>query len=359
MMATPLTQAPPRRGSPKSELPAPRRGERGSDRFVSIALSVLVHALIVGALLWGWYQYRKPHPVPQTLAIEGTVVTHAPPPHSPAVTHPAPSPVPPTPAPAPPAPDQTQLAQQARERAEAQQRAAEQAAAKLQAQKQAAAKLAAQQAEQEKAQKAALQAHEAAEKAAAEKAAQLKAAQEAAAAAAAKAEARRKAEEQAAHEAKLAAERKAREEAERKAEAAALKAKQEAAREQQLLAQQMKAEQAERQRAADLQSQLQAEEKLDALEHGPAMAEYVALIAARITRAWIRPPSAQPGLKCIVRLTQIPGGEITNVQVQSCNGDEATRQSVETAAYRASPLPAPPDPALFQPNITVTFAPDQ
>jgi hypothetical protein len=34
------------------------------------------------------------------------------------------------------------------------------------------------------------------------------------------------------------------------------------------------------------------------------------------------------------------------------------RQSVATAAYRASPLPTPSDSALFDPNLTVEFAPD-
>ncbi len=72
-------------------------------------------------------------------------------------------------------------------------------------------------------------------------------------------------------------------------------------------------------------------------------------------------PSAEraAGVNCSVHITQVPGGEITHVVVAGCNGDEALRQSVETAAYRASPLPAPPDPALFDPNIDVTFAPDE
>ncbi|HEX4025896.1 MAG TPA: cell envelope integrity protein TolA [Steroidobacteraceae bacterium] len=307
--------------------------EPRADRVVSIALSVLVHAAIVGALLWGWWQYRTPKSVPDTLAIQATVVQNAPQ-RSHAAQPPAPTPAPPTPtppAPTPPPPaqppppsvDQAQLARQARERAQA----------------------------------------EADQKAAAQQAIELAALHHAAAvkAQAAKVEAERQAREQAQRQAQLAAERQAQEEAEAKAQAE-LKAKQDAAREAQLLAQQLKAEQAqqaEQQRAADLQQQVQAEEHLDALESSPEKAEYTALISARISRAWIRPPSAQPGLKCIVRLTQIPGGEITHVTVEGCNGDEAVRQSVQTAAYRASPLPAPPDPALFEPNITVTFAPDQ
>jgi hypothetical protein len=33
------------------------------------------------------------------------------------------------------------------------------------------------------------------------------------------------------------------------------------------------------------------------------------------------------------------------------------RQSIEAAAYRASPLPPPPDPALFDRDVVVTFTP--
>jgi colicin import membrane protein len=104
---------------------------------------------------------------------------------------------------------------------------------------------------------------------------------------------------------------------------------------------------------------LASEEHLNAVQSSPAKAEYLSLITARINRAWIRPSSARAGVKCSLHITQIPGGAITHVVVAGCNGDEAVRQSVETAAYRASPLPAPSDPALFDPNIDVTFAPDE
>jgi colicin import membrane protein len=55
----------------------------------------------------------------------------------------------------------------------------------------------------------------------------------------------------------------------------------------------------------------------------------------------------------------VPGGAVTAVQVGSCNGDDAVRQSISDAAYRASPLPAPPDPALFDRDVVVTFAPHE
>jgi len=287
--------------------------ERRSDRAVSIALSILIHAAIVGALLWGWWQYRQPAVTPSNLAIEATVVRDAPP----VAAAPAPSaPPPPDNPPPPPAPDEQALEQareQAREQAQAAQAARDRAAQERAAQEHAAEERAAQEERDAEAQRAAT------EKAEAERAAAAKAEAERAAAAA-KAEAERKAQQ---------------------------------------LAQQRKLEQERAQREADLRAQLASEEHLNAVQSSPAKAEYLSLITARINRAWIRPSSARPGVKCSLHITQIPGGEITHVVVAGCNGDEAVRQSVETAAYRASPLPAPSDPALFDPNIDVTFAPDE
>jgi colicin import membrane protein len=275
--------------------------ERRSDRVVSIVLSILIHAAIVGVLVWGWFQYRQPTATAPSLAIEATVEPTAPatppPPSPPANPPPQPETPPPPPGPTP----EEQAAQQARADEAARQQAQEQ-----------------ERAAQEK--RAAV---EKAEREAAEKA-------EAERAAAAKAEAER-----------------------------AAAAKTEADRKAQQLAQQRKAEQERAQREADLRSQLASEEHVNAVQSSPAKAEYLSLITARINRAWIRPASARPGVRCSLHITQIPGGEITHVVVAGCNGDEAVRQSVETAAYRASPLPAPSDPALFDPNIDVTFAPDE
>jgi colicin import membrane protein len=274
--------------------------ERRSDRVLAIVLSILIHAAILGVLLWGWFQYRRPTATPPSLAIEATVVHNAQPAAQP--TPPAPTP-PSQPANPPPPPTPTpeeQAAQQAREEEAARQKAQERERAAQERRN------AEEQAEQQRQ-------REDAERAAAEKA-------EAERAAAAKAEADRKAQQ---------------------------------------LAQQRKAEQERAQREADLRSQMASEEHINAVQSSPAKAEYLSLITARINRAWIRPPSARPGVKCLLHITQIPGGEITHVVVAGCNGDEAVRQSVETAAYRASPLPAPSDPALFDPNIDVTFAPDE
>jgi colicin import membrane protein len=112
-------------------------------------------------------------------------------------------------------------------------------------------------------------------------------------------------------------------------------------------------------REAELRRQLADEEHANAVATGPLRAQYEAMLRARIEHAWIRPDSARVGLDCLVQVTQVPGGEVTQVQVTQCNGDAAARMSVQDAVYRASPLPMPPDPALFQRNFAFHFHPDQ
>mgnify|MGYP000476903304 CR=1 FL=1 len=160
-----------------------------------------------------------------------------------------------------------------------------------------------------------------------------------------------------------AARDKARKEAERKGaekkEAERKEAERKAA--EQRLAEQRREEAERRQRSereAELQRRLAAEERTMAARAGGLGVQWAAAIQARIQRAWIRPPSARAGLDCTVAVTQVPGGEVVAGRVLSCNGDETVRQSIEAAVYRASPLPAPPDPSLFERNLEVRFKPN-
>jgi colicin import membrane protein len=110
-------------------------------------------------------------------------------------------------------------------------------------------------------------------------------------------------------------------------------------------------------RESDLARDLAAEEhRLGAVDAG-LLARYVADLRARIERAWNRPASARPGLKCTLFVTQVPGGTVSSVRLGECNGDEAVRQSIVLAVHRASPLPPPPDPSLFERSLNVEFAP--
>ena len=64
-------------------------------------------------------------------------------------------------------------------------------------------------------------------------------------------------------------------------------------------------------------------------------------------------------MSCTVNVRQLPGGEVVSVSVTVCNGDESVRRSIEAAVYKASPLPNPEDPSLFERNLRFIFEPIQ
>ena len=166
------------------------------------------------------------------------------------------------------------------------------------------------------------------------------------------AEVKRKAEADAKRKAEADAKRKAEAEAEakRKADAEA-EAKRKATAEAE--DRRIKAE-----REAELQRALSAEEdRRNASRLAGLGAQWAQAIQSRVQRAWIRPPSAKAGLDCLVVVTQVPGGTVVRAEVRSCNGDEAVKQSIEAAVFRASPLPPPPDPALFERTLELRFRP--
>ncbi len=72
---------------------------------------------------------------------------------------------------------------------------------------------------------------------------------------------------------------------------------------------------------------------------------------------WAKPPSFVVGMECIAHITQAPGGEVIRVRIGKCDGDAATRQSIENAIYNASPLPRPEDPSVFSREIQLDFRP--
>lgn len=304
----------------------PRATPATRGRWRSIALSVLLHALIVAAAVYGWLSWKRRPPPVETVAIEATVVderqlkglTSTPPPSKPPEPQqqpqPQPEPQPPPEEQGPPKPDPAEIEKrQEEERQKLEQQKAEQEKAEQE-------KLEAQKHEQEKVEQERVDA----EKKEAERV-------EAAKKAAAKAAADKAAADKAAAEKRKAD------------EAAAKKAADEKARQA---------------REAELRRSLEAEERGNAIRNSDDANRWHAAIVARIQRAWIKPPSAQPGIECIVSVTQVPGGEVTAVRVDSCSGgDAALRESVEAAVYRASPLPPPPDPALFERNLELTFKP--
>jgi colicin import membrane protein len=117
------------------------------------------------------------------------------------------------------------------------------------------------------------------------------------------------------------------------------------------------AEAAERQRQLDAELAVETD-RLAALNSGD-LARYQYAIENQIMRNWIEPPSALPGIECVVRVRQLPNGEVVEVNIAECNGDDAVRRSIEAAVHKASPLPLPSNRSLFDRNLTIRFRPEQ
>jgi colicin import membrane protein len=65
-------------------------------------------------------------------------------------------------------------------------------------------------------------------------------------------------------------------------------------------------------------------------------------------------PKGSGGQRCVARKTQLGTGEIIEVNFGKCDSPDLL-QAVEAALYRASPLPVPDDPSLFNANLELIF----
>jgi colicin import membrane protein len=162
--------------------------------------------------------------------------------------------------------------------------------------------------------------------------------------------AKQKAEQEAKQKAEAEAKQKAETEAKQKAAAEAKKKADAEAKKKAAAEAKRKAEEAQRREAEQaLQQQLAAEQAgMEAARVQGVVAEYIGYIQERIQRSWLRPPGSAEGLSCIVQVSLIPGGDVARVQIVRSSGDPVFDRSVETAVYKASPLPLPPDAALFK-----------
>lgn len=96
---------------------------------------------------------------------------------------------------------------------------------------------------------------------------------------------------------------------------------------------------------------------------------YSGQIRARIERLWRRPRTpvneesgtadnwsrADDSFQCQVTIIQDSMGRVQETQLVNCNGSIAWQQSLVRAINQASPLPAPPDPAVFARAVTLSF----
>jgi colicin import membrane protein len=276
----------------------------------AVTLAVVLHLLLVGAMVFAFDFSRDDRPA-TPLAIKGTLVSAAELARAPQVA-PEPPPEPePEPEPAVEEPSQAEIEAERRRAAEEEKRRKD--------------------AEAER------------ERVAAEQARIVK-----------EQEAEKKRQEQAAEE------RRRREEAEKERQRQAAEKKRQEDLERQRAENERRrreAEEAERQRL--LEAEMAEEEQRLAAMNSGELARYRYAIQQKIQRYWIQPASSHSGIECVVLVRQLRGGEVAGVTIDRCNGDAAVQRSIEAAVYKASPLPEPENPALFDRNLRITVKPEQ
>jgi len=86
------------------------------------------------------------------------------------------------------------------------------------------------------------------------------------------------------------------------------------------------------------------------------LAEYSAAIINVVKLNWNRPDNAQPGLRCTLKVIQLPGGDVMSAQaIAPCNADQVTRASIEEAVTKAQPLPYKGYEKVFARELTLIF----
>jgi len=114
----------------------------------------------------------------------------------------------------------------------------------------------------------------------------------------------------------------------------------------------------------------------DPIARAALFGRYTGQIDARIERAWRRPRSpvndksaalrdartehehgvaTEDIFKCQVRILQDEQGVVREVQMLSCRGSIAWQQSLVSAIFPVSPLPAPPSPTVFTKAVIMTL----
>jgi len=85
--------------------------------------------------------------------------------------------------------------------------------------------------------------------------------------------------------------------------------------------------------------------------------EYIARIRAKVKSNWILPIEMKGNPEAIFNVVQLPTGEVLTVKLVRSSGIAAYDQAVEHAILRSSPLPKPPNEALFNRELELKFRP--
>ena len=87
--------------------------------------------------------------------------------------------------------------------------------------------------------------------------------------------------------------------------------------------------------------------------------KYKALIINAISQRWILPENADSTLSSQFRIRLAPNGSVLEVSLTRSSGDPILDRSAQSAIYKASPLPVPQDPTMFNMfrDISLTVRP--
>ncbi|TXL00741.1 protein TolA [Methylococcaceae bacterium HT1] len=152
--------------------------------------------------------------------------------------------------------------------------------------------------------------------------------------------------------------------AEKKRQAEAVKqeaARKEAAKQQKIAAEKRQKELEEKLRVAAAREAEQSRQRAKNTRIAKkASADARALIKRKVTQNWNRPVSVSGKLRCKIRIGLILSGDVMSVVVVESSGNQLFDESAERAVRKASPLPVPKDPNVFQGfrSFNLEFAPD-
>ena len=86
---------------------------------------------------------------------------------------------------------------------------------------------------------------------------------------------------------------------------------------------------------------------------------WIASISGKVRGNVVLPDGLAGNPEAVVRIVQIPSGDVVDVRLVQSSGNRAYDEAVERAVRRSSPLPLPPSPELFVRELTLRFRPTQ
>jgi colicin import membrane protein len=118
--------------------------------------------------------------------------------------------------------------------------------------------------------------------------------------------------------------------------------------------------QREQQQLAAAQEQQRIKEQLArdaAAARSRALATWTDKIRAKIRGFIVLPPDLKGNPEALFLVTQLPTGEVLQVQLVISSGNTAYDDAVYRAILKSSPLPKPDTPGLFERELKLTFRP--